>query len=68
MTIYVKASPTAGQRSGDWAVTTDGGRTISRHRTKDRAMQVARREARKRDTNVRFQNATTGHWNQGPTY
>jgi hypothetical protein len=68
MTIYVKADPTAGQRSGDWKVTTDGGRKISRHRTKDRAMKRARQEARKRDEDVRFQNSSTGTWNQGPSY
>lgn len=68
MTIYVKADPTAGQRSGDWIVTTDGGRTLSRHRKKATAMSKARSEARKRDTSVRFQNSSTGTWNQGPSY
>lgn len=68
MAIYVKADPKAGQSKGDWIVTTDGGRTISRHRKKSRAMEVARREAKKRGESVRFQNARTGTWNQGPSY
>ncbi len=67
MAIYVKSDPTAGQRTGDWIVTTDGGQTISRHRKKSRAMEKARSEAKKRGTNVREQN-TSGHWNQGPSY
>lgn len=68
MVIYVKADPTAGQRSGDWKVTTDGGRTISRHRKKSAAKRRARQEARERGESVRIQNASTGHWNQGPSY
>lgn len=68
MAIYVKSDPKSGQRSGDWIVTTDGGRTISRHRKKGAAKRKAKREARKRNTNVRFQNASTGQWNQGPAF
>lgn len=67
MTVYVKADPTA-ERTGDWIVTTDGGRTISRHRKKSAAKSKARTEARKREGNVAFQDASTGHWNQGPSY
>ena len=68
MTIYVKSSPTAGQRKGDWLVTTDGGAPISRHRTKSKAMEVGRREARKRNTTVRYQNSSNGQWNTGPSF
>lgn len=68
MTVFVKADPTAGQREGDWKVTTDGGRKISGHRTKRRAIKKAKQKARAKDTDVKIQDATTGHWNQGPSY
>lgn len=67
MVVYVKASPTAGQRSGDWVVTTDGGKTISRHRLKSRAVDRAKSEARQRDTSYRVQD-TSGQWSQGPSF
>lgn len=64
MSILVKIDSTAGQRGGDWVVATSGGRTISRHRRKDTAIQHARQEARSRGTDLRIQNATTGQWHQ----
>jgi len=67
MTIYVKADPTAGQREGDWLVTS-GRRKISRHRTKSKAVEVGRQKARSKGTDLKIQDAMTGHWNQGPGY
>jgi len=55
MVIYVVNHRQPGQTQGDWAVKTEGGRIISKHRLKKRAMKKARREARKRDCGLRVQ-------------
>lgn len=53
---------------GDWLVRNGSrGRIISNHRKKARAVERAKREARKRDTQVRIQH-TDGTWKNGPTY
>lgn len=68
MTILVEVQKGAGQRGGDWIVRNGaGGTIISRHRKKSAAKRRARREARKRNTNLRVQN-TRGQWSQGPSY
>ena len=61
--IIVKIDPTAGQRRGDWLVKNGagrGGRNISRHRKKSTAVSRGRREAKKRNTTLKVQNARTG--------
>lgn len=65
MTIYVAIDARGGQRSGDWVVKNGagrGGRIISRHRKKSTAKKRARKEARKRNTDLRVQNASTGQY------
>lgn len=62
MTILVELDPDAGAREGDWIVRNGpGGEILSRHRTKARAEQAARKERRKRNTDIRKQN-TDGTW------
>lgn len=68
MTIQVEIDSQSGQRTGDWIVRNGpGGRIISRHRTKSRAVSRGRKEARKRGTDLKIQN-TSGTWQQGPSY
>lgn len=53
---------------GDWIVRNGSrGKIISNHRKKKRAVERAKREARKRNTRVRIQN-TKGRWKNGPNY
>lgn len=66
--ILVEIKKDAGNREGDWVVRNGpGGAILSTHRLKDRAVEEAKQEARKRNTSVRFQN-THGQWAQGPGY
>jgi len=62
MSILVKIDAQAGQRGGDWVVTS-GSRVLSRHRKKSAAVSKGRTEARKRGTDLRIQN-TNGQWRQ----
>lgn len=58
--IKVLNDPTPGQRRGDWVVK-KGRRTISRHRTKDNAVQKADQKARAKNMGVSVQRAN-GTW------
>jgi hypothetical protein len=67
MTVFVESDPTSGKRKGDWIVVV-GNRTVSRHRKKKTAVKKAKKKARKRGSDVKIQNSSTGHWKQGPSY
>ncbi len=61
--IYVVSSPQAGEVRGDWAVRSHG-KFYSHHKTKEKAIEEARKIARKRDATVMVQN-TDGTFSTG---
>jgi hypothetical protein len=61
--IYVVSSPQAGEVRGDWAVRSHG-KFFSHHKTKEKAIEEARKIAKKRDATVLVQN-TDGTFSTG---
>jgi hypothetical protein len=61
--IYVVSSPQAGEVRGDWAVRSHG-KFYSHHKTKEKAIEEARKIAKKRDATVMVQN-TDGTFSMG---
>lgn len=61
--IYVVNRPQPGQVRGDWAVRGHG-KIYSQHRTKEKAIEVARKIAKERDATVMIQN-TDGTFSEG---
>ncbi|KYK21952.1 hypothetical protein AYK24_02815 [Thermoplasmatales archaeon SG8-52-4] len=61
--IYVVSSPQAGEVRGDWAVRGHG-KFYSHHKTKEKAIEEARKIAKKRDATVMVQN-TDGTFSTG---
>jgi hypothetical protein len=61
--IYVVSSPQAGEVRGDWAVRSHG-KFYSHHKTKEKAIEEARKIAKKRDATVMVQN-TDGTFSTG---
>ena len=61
--VYVVSSPQPGEVRGDWAVK-DHDKTYSHHKTKENAIDAARKIAKKRDATVMVQN-TDGTFSDG---
>ena len=61
--IYVVSRPQPGQVRGDWAVRGHG-KIYSQHRTKEKAIEAARKIAKERDATVMVQN-TDGTFSEG---
>jgi hypothetical protein len=61
--VYVVSSPQPGEVRGDWAVK-DHDKTYSHHKTKENAINEARKIAKKRDATVMVQN-TDGTFSNG---
>jgi len=61
--IYVASDPQPGEVKGDWAVK-DHDKTYSHHKTKENAINEARKIAKKRDATVMVQN-TDGTFSDG---
>ena len=61
--VYVVSSPQPGEVRGDWAVK-DHEKTYSHHKTKENAINEARKIARKRNATVMVQN-TDGTFSEG---
>lgn len=61
--VYVVSSPQPGEVRGDWAVK-DHEKTYSHHKTKENAINEARKIAKKRDATVMVQN-TDGTFSEG---
>jgi hypothetical protein len=61
--IYVVSNPQPGEVSGDWAVRSHG-KFFSHHKSKEKAIEEARKIAKKRDATVRVQN-TDGTFSEG---
>lgn len=64
MAIQVEIDKQSGQGRGDWLVRNGpGGQILSRHRLKSAAVKAARKEARKRGTDIRAQKQD-GTWSR----
>jgi len=61
--IYVVSKPQPGEVKGDWAVRSHG-KIFSHHKTKEKAIEEARKIAKKRDATVMVQN-TDGTFSDG---
>ena len=61
--IYVVSKPQPGEVRGDWAVRSHG-KIFSHHKTKEKAIEEARKIAKKRDATVMIQN-TDGTFSDG---
>jgi len=61
--VYVVSSPQPGEVRGDWAVK-DHDKTYSHHKTKENAIDAARKIAKKKDATVMVQN-TDGTFSDG---
>lgn len=61
--VYVLSNPQPGEVRGDWAVKNEGN-IISHHKTKENAIDAARKIAREKDATVMVQN-TDGTFSEG---